>query len=159
MSITFIEGERKPILTPERYVATVAISASIISAVRLAKVSDIDDASAFSGRWCKPPEIAQAAKIMFQPSGPGCKPFMHLFSYVILLAFCLGPTQGSGPRSLPNSSLTPGATLDVTKEDVCTTGYSRKVRNGPAAVKRHVFDLYNVIYVPKTYESGPSHPA
>jgi hypothetical protein len=42
MSVGFSESERKPILTPERYVATVAIAASIIASVRLAKLADLD---------------------------------------------------------------------------------------------------------------------
>lgn len=77
---------------------------------------------------------------------------MRLFSCAILLALYFPSVQASEPPSLPNSRLTPGATLDVSKEDVCTTGYTRKVRNVPAAVKRNVFDLYDVVYVPKTYE-------
>ena len=42
VSVGFSESERRPILTPERYVATVAIAASIIASVRLAKVADLD---------------------------------------------------------------------------------------------------------------------
>ena len=42
MSVGFSEQERKPILGPERYVVTVAVAASIIAAVRLAKVADLD---------------------------------------------------------------------------------------------------------------------
>ena len=54
--------------------------------------------------------------------------------------------------SLPNSQLTPGATLDVTKDDVCTPGYSKKVRDVPVAVKKQVYKEYNVQYVPHAYE-------
>jgi hypothetical protein len=42
VSVGFIEQEKRPILTPERYVATVAIAASIIAAIRLAKLVDLD---------------------------------------------------------------------------------------------------------------------
>jgi hypothetical protein len=42
VSVGFLEQEKNPILTPERYVVTVAIAASIIAAVRLAKVTDLD---------------------------------------------------------------------------------------------------------------------
>ena len=42
MPIAFIKGERKPTLTREQYIATAAIAASIMAAVRLAKVSDLD---------------------------------------------------------------------------------------------------------------------
>lgn len=54
--------------------------------------------------------------------------------------------------SLPNPTLTPGATLDVTKDDVCTPGYSKKVRDVPVAVKKQVYKEYNVQYVPHAYE-------
>src|SRR5919108_5204006 len=36
---------------------------------------------------------------------------------------------------LPNPGRTPGATLPVTREDVCTPGYARKVRDVPSGVK------------------------
>ncbi len=53
---------------------------------------------------------------------------------------------------MPDSKLTPGATLEVTKDDICTPGYSKKVRDVPDSVKRKVYDEYNVQYVPKGYE-------
>ena len=54
--------------------------------------------------------------------------------------------------ALPNAKLTPGATLDVTKDDICTPGYSKKVRDVPTAVKRQVYAEYNTQYVPRMYE-------
>lgn len=54
--------------------------------------------------------------------------------------------------SLPDAKLTPGATLDVTKEDVCTPGYSKKVRDVPSSVKRQVYAEYHTQYVPHGYE-------
>ena len=42
MSVGFIEQDRKPIFTPERYVITVTMAAAIIAAVRLAKITDLD---------------------------------------------------------------------------------------------------------------------
>jgi hypothetical protein len=50
----------------------------------------------------------------------------------------------SGPPTLPDPNLTPGDTLDVTKDDVCTPGYSKKVRNVPAAVKRQAYQEYGI---------------
>jgi len=44
----------------------------------------------------------------------------------------------------PDASLTPGATLPVTVADICTPGYSRKVRNVPSAVRRDVYREYRV---------------
>lgn len=42
VSVGFIEEDRKPLLTAERYVVTVTVAAAIIAAVRLAKVTDLD---------------------------------------------------------------------------------------------------------------------
>jgi len=60
--------------------------------------------------------------------------------------------QALQPGSFPNSRLTPGATLEVTKEDVCTAGYTKKVRNVPVSVKRQVYAEYDTEYVRGAYE-------
>ncbi len=44
----------------------------------------------------------------------------------------------------PDPVLTPGATLPVTVEDICASGYTRKVRNVPAEVKRDVYRRYGI---------------
>jgi hypothetical protein len=53
---------------------------------------------------------------------------------------------------LLHHSLTPGDVLPVTTADICTPGYTRKVRNVPAAVKRRVFASYGVTPKPGAYE-------
>jgi len=45
---------------------------------------------------------------------------------------------------VPDPNLTPGDTLDVTKDDICTSGYSRKVRDVPQSVKEKVYSLYGI---------------
>lgn len=45
---------------------------------------------------------------------------------------------------LPDPAKTPGAVLPVTAKDVCVAGYSKKVRNVPAAVKRQVYASYGI---------------
>src|SRR5689334_23743391 len=40
---------------------------------------------------------------------------------------------------LPDPKLTPGDVFDVTAADVCTPGYSKKVRNVPQTVKEEVY--------------------
>jgi hypothetical protein len=57
--------------------------------------------------------------------------------------------QASANRSsyqqfLPDSTKTPGATFPVTKADICTPGYSSKVRNVPSAMKRAVYASYGI---------------
>lgn len=52
--------------------------------------------------------------------------------------------RGNTPPLLPNPQMTPGDTLDVTKEDICTPGYSKKVRNVPTQVKNQVYQNYGI---------------
>ena len=60
----------------------------------------------------------------------------------------------SGPSpTQPDSSLTPGATLPVSTADVCTPGYSRKVRDVPEDVKRQAYAEYGITHhQPGEYE-------
>jgi hypothetical protein len=44
----------------------------------------------------------------------------------------------------PDPLETPGDTLPVTAQDVCTPGYSHKVRNVPLEVKREVYRRYGI---------------
>ncbi len=55
-----------------------------------------------------------------------------------------GTMARNSPPILPDPNLTPGDTLDVTLEDVCTPGYSRKVRHVPIEVKRQVYAEYGI---------------
>jgi hypothetical protein len=63
------------------------------------------------------------------------------------------PTSASYQEYLPNKTLTPGDTLDITREDICTPGYSSKVRNVPAAVKKQAYAEYGITsHKPREYE-------
>ena len=63
---------------------------------------------------------------------------MRLF---LLLVFLADAALYAGePPIRPDPKLTPGAVLEVTKEDICTPGYTKKVRDVPAAVKRQVYE-------------------
>lgn len=54
---------------------------------------------------------------------------------------------------LPNPAKTPGAALDVTAADICVSGYSKRVRNVPAAVKREAYASYDIpSHEPGEYE-------
>jgi hypothetical protein len=55
--------------------------------------------------------------------------------------------QAREQGALPNPRATAGAILDVTKEDICTPGYTKKVRNVPVPVKRQVYARYQTTYV------------
>jgi hypothetical protein len=53
----------------------------------------------------------------------------------------------------PDPALTPGDTLPVTAADVCTAGYSKRVRNVPASVKAEVYQRYKIAHhAPAEYE-------
>src|SRR5437016_4455879 len=73
------------------------------------------------------------------------RPFTKLLALVgiVLAVSSAGLSQRSLPI-LPDPKLTPGDVLDVTKEDICTPGYTKRVRNVPAAVKRKVFEEYGI---------------
>ena len=64
----------------------------------------------------------------------------------VLLGFiflsCIASTATVERGSLPDSKLTPGDTLGVTKADICTPGYTKVVRAVPAAVKRQIYAAY-----------------
>ncbi len=47
-------------------------------------------------------------------------------------------------NALPDSACTPGAILDVTKDDICVSGYSSKVRNVPDSEKNQVYAEYGI---------------
>ena len=52
---------------------------------------------------------------------------------------CSTPAQSNG---LLDRRMTPGDTLEVTKADICAPGYTKLVRNVPAAVKREAYSEY-----------------
>jgi hypothetical protein len=53
----------------------------------------------------------------------------------------------------PDTTRTPGATLEVTKADICVPGYSKKVRNVPSSVKKSVYESYGIAsHEPGEYE-------
>jgi len=49
-----------------------------------------------------------------------------------------------GLPNAPDPQLTPGATLPVTREDICVPGYTQKVRHVPEALKRQVYAEYGI---------------
>jgi hypothetical protein len=65
----------------------------------------------------------------------------------------LGTTASGGPPLRPDPQLTPGATLEVTTSDICVPGYTKKVRDVPAPVKRQVYAAYGIqTHAPRAYE-------
>jgi hypothetical protein len=74
----------------------------------------------------------------------------------LLVTFChAGPPVSPNPYTvfLPNPALTPGDVLPVNVKTVCVPGYSRTVRDVPAAVQHQVYLRYDIrVHQPGEYE-------
>jgi hypothetical protein len=70
-----------------------------------------------------------------------------LWNFLLLLTLlALAPTlQAQQPEPiLPDPKLTPGDAFEVTVQDICTPGYSKKVRNVPQSVKEEAYREYGI---------------
>ena len=70
----------------------------------------------------------------------------HTILFSLILTFSLFDTviAQDRPSYLPNPNLTPGATLNVTRDDVCESGNTNLAHDIPVTVKRQVFDRYGI---------------
>ena len=62
----------------------------------------------------------------------------------LALALPLRAQQPQPEPILPDPKLTPGDVFDVTAEDICVPGYTKKVRNVPQSLKEEVYREYGV---------------
>jgi hypothetical protein len=64
----------------------------------------------------------------------------------LVVVFCLADPAASqrADPDLPDSTLTPGATLEVTREDLCRSDYTSPAANIPIALKQQTFDRYGI---------------
>jgi hypothetical protein len=103
-----------------------------------------------------PQKVSSPARVA--PVRPLCPRALPIYAICLALwaAAFLTLTPGplrAAPPILPDPKLTPGATLPVTRDDICVPGYSRKVRNVPAAVKRQAYAEYGIRHhLPGEYE-------
>jgi hypothetical protein len=64
---------------------------------------------------------------------------------LLTLLTLVSPLRAQQPEPiLPDPKLTPGDAFEVSVDDVCTPGYSKKVRNVPQSVKEAVYREYGV---------------
>ena len=77
--------------------------------------------------------------------------FIRTIAFLLLFAQVVLAQQ---PRPiLPDPKLTPGDVFEVTVQDLCVPGYTKKVRNVPAEMKREVYEEYGVTsHGPGDYE-------
>ncbi|HZY44001.1 MAG TPA: hypothetical protein VFF70_04550, partial [Anaerolineae bacterium] len=93
------------------------------------------------------------------------KRFLTLLIIALLTTGCFGEDSSSPignpditpdpshAAHLPDPVLSPGDTLDVTKDDICVSGYSAKVRDVPQSVKNQVYAEYGITsHAPGSYE-------
>jgi len=84
-------------------------------------------------------------------------------SRVTCVGYRMGPVRpgaqastGTQPQPTPirpDSTMTPGAALDVTDVDVCTPGYSSRIRHVTAETKRAIYAEYGITeHAPGDYE-------
>jgi hypothetical protein len=77
--------------------------------------------------------------------------FIRAFAFLLLFARVVLAQQPT--LILPDPKLTPGDVFEVTVQDICVPGYSKKVRNVPAEMKREVYEEYGVTsHDPGDYE-------
>jgi hypothetical protein len=71
-----------------------------------------------------------------------------------LLLFLVSVVLSQQPTPIvPDPKLTPGDAFPVTVQDLCVPGYTKKVRNVPAEMKREVYEEYGVTsHGPGDYE-------
>ena len=67
---------------------------------------------------------------------------LRAFAFLLFLAQVALAQQPT--PIVPDPNLTPGDTFDVTAEDLCVPGYTKKVRNVPAEMKREVYREYGI---------------
>src|SRR5262245_44237392 len=67
---------------------------------------------------------------------------LHAFTLLLLLTQAVLAQQTT--PILPDPTLTPGDTFDVTVQDVCVPGYAKKVRAVPAWLKRQAYAEYGI---------------
>jgi hypothetical protein len=78
--------------------------------------------------------------------------FIRAIAFLLFLAPVVLAQQP--PPIVPDPNLTPGNTFDVTVQDLCVPGYTKKVRNVPAEMKREVYREYGVTsHSPGDYEA------
>jgi len=87
----------------------------------------------------------RSEKFSANPDLSVIRPTVHIRLFILLLFLTqVALAQQQPTPFVPDQRLTPGDTFDVTTEDLCVPGYSKKVRNVPGETKREVYREYGV---------------
>lgn len=70
---------------------------------------------------------------------------MYMYALAFWLFFAQIISAQQPTPILPDLSLTPGDTFDIIAQDLCVSGYTKKVRNVPAEMKRQVYREYDIV--------------
>jgi hypothetical protein len=73
---------------------------------------------------------------------------MFIRAVAFLLVFAQVVLAQQPTPILPDPKLTPGDVFEVSAQDLCVPGYTKKVRNVPAEMKREVYEEYGVTAQP-----------
>ena len=72
---------------------------------------------------------------------------------LLIILLLISSPAWAGDPILPDSHMTPGEIdATATTEKVCTSGYSKSVRNVSETKKDHIYELYGITRVPGQYE-------
>ena len=69
---------------------------------------------------------------------------MFIRAIAFLLVFAQVVLAQQPTPIVPDPKLTPGDAFEVTAQDLCVPGYTKKVRNVPAEMKREVYQEYGI---------------
>jgi hypothetical protein len=74
-------------------------------------------------------------------------------TFASLLFLARSSSPNSPRQSFPDPKLTPGDSFAVSFQDLCEAGYTKKVRDVPAEIRREVYEEYGVAWHgPDDYE-------
>jgi len=90
------------------------------------------------------PKAVLLAGLALALLGVGCRSSQPSQAAPPQYAATSAPSDQVNTLLLPDPKMTPGATLPVTKDDICVPGYTKKVRNVPIDVKRQVYAEYGI---------------
>jgi hypothetical protein len=81
--------------------------------------------------------------IVYRQRSLGNSPMIiRVIAFLLVLAPVIHAQQPT--PIVPDPKLTPGDSFPVTVQDLCVTGYTKKVRNVPRKMKRQVYEEYGV---------------